>query len=57
MYCKNCGKEIIEGEKFCKNCGEKILNNLILDEKERIKNYIQLSIVSILFCVPFGVAG
>ncbi len=57
MYCKNCGKEIIEGEKFCKNCGEKILNNLILDEKERIKNYIELSIVSILFCVPFGVAG
>lgn len=57
MYCKNCGKKIIEGDKFCKNCGKKILNDLIFEEREKIKNYIELSIASVLFCVPFGVAG
>ncbi len=26
MFCKNCGNEIKENEKFCTNCGEKIFN-------------------------------
>ena len=27
MYCKNCGKEIKEGNSFCTNCGKPIENN------------------------------
>ena len=24
MYCRNCGKQIVEGSKFCQNCGQEI---------------------------------
>ncbi len=24
MYCKKCGKELKQQEKFCKNCGYKV---------------------------------
>ena len=27
MYCKNCGKEILEGDKFCTHCGASIKND------------------------------
>ena len=27
MYCKNCGKEVKEGEKFCRECGTSLDNN------------------------------
>lgn len=33
MFCKNCGKEIPEGDKFCSNCGQALTN-----EKEVINN-------------------
>ena len=33
MYCKNCGKEIKEGNTFCTNCGKPIENN----KQENIK--------------------
>lgn len=26
MYCKNCGKEVVAGEKFCKECGTRVEN-------------------------------
>lgn len=26
MYCKNCGKNLNQGEMFCSNCGTKIEN-------------------------------
>ena len=28
MYCKRCGKELVEGTKFCPECGE---NNEVID--------------------------
>lgn len=26
MFCKNCGKEIKDTEKFCPNCGEPVIS-------------------------------
>ena len=38
MFCKQCGKELIDGAQFCKNCGAKVeYNNQInaeIDNKE-----------------------
>jgi len=34
MYCKYCGKEISENEKFCKSCGKKLVIN---DPKNNLK--------------------
>ena len=31
MYCKKCGKELIEGVKFCPECGEPVVVNKSLD--------------------------
>ena len=36
MYCKNCGKEIKEGNTFCTNCGKPIENN----KQENIKQIL-----------------
>jgi hypothetical protein len=33
MYCKNCGKEVKEGEKFCRECGTSLDNNVTKEEK------------------------
>lgn len=27
MYCKNCGKEVINGAKFCQDCGQPVEND------------------------------
>lgn len=32
MYCRNCGKELVDGSKFCSNCGA-----LINEQKEEVK--------------------
>ncbi len=29
MNCKNCGAEIVDGQKFCSNCGARVENSLI----------------------------
>lgn len=31
MYCRKCGKEILDDSEFCCWCGEKIIKNLDLD--------------------------
>jgi uncharacterized membrane protein YvbJ len=59
MFCKKCGSEIKENDKFCKKCGERQTFEIetVKKYKEEIKNYLGLSIASVLFCVPFGVIG
>lgn len=32
MYCKNCGKNLNQGELFCGNCGAKVENNVNLNQ-------------------------
>lgn len=36
MTCKNCGKEIKDGEKFCSECGKAI------EKAEKIQNKLQI---------------
>lgn len=33
MYCRNCGAEVSDGNKFCENCGAKIIRNEKRPEK------------------------
>lgn len=42
MFCKNCGNEIKENEKFCGKCGKKIINS---------KVYIILGIIFLLIFI------
>lgn len=44
--CKNCGNEILEGEKFCGKCGHKV------DEKNiKTKQYIIIGIIAVVIIV------
>lgn len=55
MICKNCGKEIKDGNKFCNYCGEKFLNSPATEIKER-----EIKVVfnkSFAFKVAIGVVG
>lgn len=58
MYCQKCGKEILNGDKYCINCGIKIeeIENKVSYEGQ-FKNYLGLSIVGIIFCIPLGVVA
>lgn len=55
MNCKNCGAEIVEGQKFCANCGTRVENSLIhnavnkaeLNETEKINELAPENDVSI----------
>lgn len=48
MNCKNCGAEIVEGQKFCANCGTRVENSLIhnavnkaeLNETEKLNEVV-----------------
>lgn len=48
MYCKKCGNEIKEDEKFCGKCGKKVTN------KEMKTMYI-ITIIVIIFITIFGI--
>ena len=39
MFCKNCGKEIKDTEKFCPNCGEPVVSE---KNKASEKNQTQI---------------
>lgn len=41
MYCKYCGKKVLEDDKFCKNCGEKI--NIIVEANEIDYSYAEFT--------------
>lgn len=68
MFCENCGKEVLENEKFCSNCGYKIIteieeannNNQNVAKplkKKKIKWIIGIVITVIIICIAFSVAG
>lgn len=44
MFCKNCGTEISESQKFCPKCGEKNQVNKILNEQNLTNTYVRYSI-------------
>lgn len=51
MFCSNCGKEIIDSDKFCIHCGEKLIfeNNVEDKSNELIKNDIQTKYLLFFF--------
>ncbi len=58
MYCKNCGNEIKENEKFCQNCGYKNEinfavkeNKLSFDSKSFILNLINVLVGTVMTIV------
>ena len=54
MYCRNCGKEIKDGNTFCTNCGKKIYTQKVETNKNTINikfNYILIIIAVILIIV------
>lgn len=40
MYCRNCGKEVLETDKFCANCGEanEVKSNVITEVRTNTEN-------------------
>ena len=42
MYCRKCGAEMNNNEKFCPNCGEKniLLEKTLVSENEKEKIFI-----------------
>ena len=47
MYCRNCGKELNEGDEFCTHCGQKTYNPFSNNNKK--KNLYIALILSLLF--------
>ena len=41
MYCKNCGNEVHEGEKFCKVCGTETFSEIQQQTEECCENILQ----------------
>ncbi|MBR6690647.1 MAG: zinc ribbon domain-containing protein [Bacilli bacterium] len=53
MYCKNCGRENNNIDKFCNNCGENLYENKELTlpkEKKNKLSHTTLSLLSLIFC-------
>lgn len=44
MYCKYCGKEILETSKFCGNCGAEIIENREVLENKSKRQTMRLTI-------------
>ena len=47
MYCKNCGKNLSQGEKFCSNCGLEQtlqLNNVNSNKIDKIIKILGVSL-------------
>ena len=40
MNCKNCGAEIVDGQKFCSNCGARVENSLIHNAVAKADNIL-----------------
>ena len=34
MYCRNCGRPLLEGDRFCANCGSKVVKDIISMDKK-----------------------
>ncbi|MDD7794502.1 zinc ribbon domain-containing protein [Clostridium sp. 'White wine YQ'] len=43
MYCRNCGKEILENDKFCPECGTKNEAGAIQNQSSNIPNVTQVT--------------
>ncbi len=63
MYCKNCGKEIIEGAQFCNNCGYKVTDVSPQKDKSNVKGsfgkktpYIILAVIVVIVTLVIYIA-
>lgn len=62
MFCRKCGKEIVEGGKFCRFCGANVseeefqTTNISLKENSK-KSSNKLAIILIITVVVLGLAG
>lgn len=63
MYCKHCGSEINEGNRYCPNCGTPIAEDIAqtrqqTDDSARPNNHLLLAILTTIFCcLPFGIVS
>ena len=56
MYCKKCGSEIKEEDKFCIKCGVEVDDiDTEINKRECVKNYMELSISAIVISVMVGI--
>lgn len=56
MFCKNCGNEIKEGERFCSNCGKKVN----APKKLKLKKWqlvISLTVIIFILALLFTMLG
>lgn len=52
IYCRNCGQNVKENEKFCPNCGEKV----IVPQKNNSKKYAIIAIAAVLIVAALASA-
>lgn len=41
MNCKKCNKEVVQGKKFCGFCGAETLENYVMIEKTKLKEFLR----------------
>ena len=59
MYCKNCEKEIEDGNKFCPYCGKPLFENLNENEKDVVVNRskgIKIPLIIIILVILLVIA-
>jgi hypothetical protein len=57
MYCRKCGTQNDDNAYKCVSCGD-LLQVAPVDRSRKVDNHLVLAIVvSVLCCLPFGIAG
>jgi len=58
LYCRKCGQEMAEQERFCRHCGQGVgLGQGAGLRPDLIPNHLAFSIIMLILFLPFGIAG
>lgn len=55
MFCRECGKEVVENAYICPNCGAPMNAKQKGDLSKRIPNHMVGAVITTLLCVPCGI--